>query len=663
MTSPKILDKNWLRQSFMLAPGTMDDEDILRRSTSKGYHKFSDNTLGGGQAINPLPQFSRYTDLKEERLLSIDDQESPSGGLGRWQSENIEDNGVYIHVRCGNPAFNSSTAFFGSFMNSQASSLARTGKTNEFFYALGSAAGFVVSWYMAPVIWVGTLYDILLNKPKTKYYYLRPAMTSYWSAIQNIMNTIMVNKGMLLNQQPGEDLITPSEVEVNYINNLLPDIFTRNGQFDVYNVATRYQRRANKLYRELAQIRARAANPQDLDNKERSYIEGGGFLSAGDRQVSLTGYVEDYMGRPSTNPDELGTVTTVKSTETDGGPDGAAEQANSEVKVGLFEDITESLTSYLSPETLESLVAELNDGGQFITFKVDNPGAIGESFSTSVKESTVASTLNSTSQTARDFRFNFADGNLVGGMIGDTIGAVVGAGQAFVAGIADSLSVSGVASLFGNALVDIPKYWDNSTAQLPRMNYSLQLRQTYGHDLSAVQDMWFQVAALLAMTLPLSTGSQSYTQPFLCEVYCPGRAQSQLCMVDSLSISRGEGSKGWTPGDAPTGVNINISFVDLSSIMHMPITAGFNPLSMVFSPQGIANMLAGDEGAFNDYLATISGLGIAEQIYPLRKLKRNYHLGQAQMNSWLSPSHLASWVGGSSLGRVASGLFAATDKV
>lgn len=667
MASPKILDKDWLRQSFLLTKDTMDELDVVRRKTNKGYHKFSDLTLGGGPAINPLPQFSRYTDPAEDRLVQLGEYQTPSSGTGRWYSENIENNAIYIHIRCGTPAFNSITTFFTSFYNSQASSIARTGKTTDFFYALGQVGGFVVSWLAAPVIWVGTLWNLLQSRPKTKYYYLKPGMPMFWSAVQNIVNSIMVNKGMLLNQQPGEELKGGEYLDVATINKLLPQEFTKNGQFDIFAVSTKYQRRANAMHREIAKRTEASLSTADMGEKEREFLEtGNDFMS--DRGTYLQEYVSRHLAlevnKPTTPFTEIAVVE--KEVITDGGEEGAIGQTSEEVEVGLFDGMVDSLSSYFSSGGMSALreayIAELNDGGQFISFRVDNPGTVSESFSTSVKDSSIAETINSASQSARDFRFNFADGNLSSNFIAKGIGAVMDAGKSVINGALDTLSMSGVASLFGNALVDIPKYWDSSSANLPKMSYSIKLRPTYGDSLSSVQDMWVQLSALLAMSLPLSTGAQSYTQPFLCEVYSQGRAQSRLCMVDSLSITRGTGNVGWTPGHQPLGIDVDISFVDLSSIMHVPITAGFSPWKKVFTPQGLASLFTSDEGAFSDYLATISGLGLADQIYPIRKMKKEYYLNQANMASWLSPYQRAAWVGGWGPSRVLSGLFAATDR-
>ena len=45
-----------------------------------------------------------------------------------------------------------------------------------------------------------------------------------------------------------------------------------------------------------------------------------------------------------------------------------------------------------------------------------------------------------------------------------------------VSGIADSLQMSGLMALSGRGLVDIPKYWESSSCSLPRMDYTIELK-------------------------------------------------------------------------------------------------------------------------------------------------------------------------------------------
>ena len=66
--------------------------------------------------------------------------------MGRYYSEAIDDHNQIIHMRFGVPKFNSMTTFFTSFYNSEASQLARTGRSTSFIFKVGQAIGFVVPY-------------------------------------------------------------------------------------------------------------------------------------------------------------------------------------------------------------------------------------------------------------------------------------------------------------------------------------------------------------------------------------------------------------------------------------------------------------------------------------------------------------------------------------
>lgn len=70
---------------------------------------------------------------------------------------------------------------------------------------------------------------------------------------------------------------------------------------------------------------------------------------------------------------------------------------------------------------IEFAEAEIRDGSQFATFRVNHTGDIGESFSNSAGESQMASKLNGMSSSARAARFSFADGNLSDGPLGSMV--------------------------------------------------------------------------------------------------------------------------------------------------------------------------------------------------------------------------------------------------
>lgn len=657
-------DSQWLRQSFLLPKRTISARDFIRRTYSTGWNKFADTTLGGNQSINPVPQFSRYTDINEQR--KVDGGPGASRGMGRYYSEVFDDNQVLLTVRFGIPAFNSLHRFFGNFYNSDASTLARTGRGNGALYKLGRIAGTVAQVRLLPVLFIAKAFSYLIGRVGTKFYYLKPDMGIYWNSVSSILNTIAANMGFVANMGPwdaSDGTLANTPLSNAGFERLLPEVYSKNGSLNIYAVGTRFQRLADRRYTAIANLVESDVSRDQLGEAIQGVLDDPSMYTYPkpafkDAEEYLDAHFSNRLGTLDVPPSPTPATTVA--------PDGGNINAS-----GLPDESSDNLYGPDGQEdaTLKDfMLAELRDGAQFVTFRVDNPGTTNESFSNSVKESGIANAINGMSGTARDFKFNWANGNMSDGVIGSAIGASVKAVTSVLQGVADSFGAGGLAALMGNAMVDIPKYWESSSANLPRASYTIELRSPYGNDLARFQNLMVPLAMLLAGALPRSTGFQSYTSPYLCEFYVKGRVQSRLAIIDSLEITRGTGNCGFTSDGKPLGIDVTVSFLDLSSVMHMPQTAHFNPAGMLLDPAGAASkFLFPEDSTFSDYLAVLSSMGIADQIYTPRKLRRNLNTAILNFRSWTSQAHFASWVSnggvlfGIRAGRIASALFQAAE--
>jgi hypothetical protein len=219
---------------------------------------------------------------------------------------------------------------------------------------------------------------------------------------------------------------------------------------------------------------------------------------------------------------------------------------------------------------------------------------------------------------------------------------------------------------------------------------------------------------LLAGALPLSTGAQSYTSPFICEFYDKGRMQSRLAIINSLSITRGTASTGFTNDGIPLGIDVTLSFTDLSSVMHMPLSASFNSVftdagqdagviggavaggiagaqaagvagaavgiaigaaggsvagaavgNAVDSAAGVISSIGSlfdDDTVFNDYLAVLASMSMKDQIYGFRKLKARFTRVMTEWDNWFSSAHYASVMGDTIPGRLMVPFYRGTIK-
>lgn len=655
---PLLRDAQWVRQSFLVRKDELERVDQQNRFFSSASLKFVDTAPGGSFAINPPPQFTRYADPPVPGRLS------GSPGLGRYYSEAFDDHSQIISMRFGVPQFNSMTTFFTGFYNTGAGQLARTGRATSAFYYLGRAAGFVVSimsWKLLAVHLLGVGLKFMMQKPTSKYYFLKPAMPLYWNAVTTIVNHIAVNSGIVPRVGgEGQDAINNEyEFDKSALANLhkaLPDVFKEGGGIDVYALANRAQRLARKHYKQWEAANDGATN-MNLTTRMDDYsrvVQNGAGGSLKDDKPDYQTYLDKWFNSQQSKPKE--------SDDGNGVEKIAEKSSDKEAENAGF---------------LDFLQAELDDGAAFANFRVNATGPVSESFSNSVGESEIAQKINSMSSSARSTSFNLAGGNIDDGVVGKAIGGILGAAKDVATGVMDQLNVSGLAMLGGAAFVDIPKHWQSSSASLPRMNYTIQLVSPYGNPISRLINLHLPLAMLLAGALPLSTGKQSYTSPFLCEVYDQGRCQTRLGMIDSLSITRGVGNLGFNADNQCLAIDVSFSIVDMSSVLHMPISEGISLTNMAAGAVagGLAGGAAGaaagaavasgvfdDDTVFSDYMAVLGGMGLADQIYSIRKLKLNLTRKLADFDRWTSPAFYASFIGDTPPARLVSAFYKGVDR-
>lgn len=680
-----LRDINWVRQSFLvptddLNKPLLEEKELRNRTFTTARFKFVDTTPGGNLCINPPPQFTRNADIKVNNIFTPKNetgapvQSTGSRGLGRYYSEAIDDNMRIISMRFGVPQFNSLTTFFTGFYNSDAAALAKTGRAGGLIHSFFQAATFVVTMMSLPLLFLnlaGNAYRFISGNPSSKYYYLKPTMPLYWNAVNTIVNTIAVNKGIMprafsddTRNKYGDNRFLFTKSDLERFKSLMPDTFMDDG-IDVYALSTRAQRLARRVYAQMDKVYKDLADGK-LKNGDivaaLEDIERNGMSIPAKDYVSVTRLpgllakwittVQGYVvpGAALANAAVKVTADAIEKKEQTSGADGGPSDETSK-----SQEISGSLGVEVLPQSeadiagwQEYLDAELDDGSTFISFRIDAEGPVSESFSNTVGESDIQSKFNGMSGDSRSTSFSFAGGNLVGGSVaGDIFQSVMGTVVDAVSGIRNGLQLSGLAALGGSAFVDIPQHWQSSVAQLPSMNYSFTLTSPYGNKISQLTNIYIPLAMILAAALPLSTGKQSYTSPFLVELYDRGRAQTRLGIIDSLSISRGTANLGFNNSGEAMAIEVQFSVKDLSTVMHMPIVKGMsllNPTAGVFD----------DDNTFTDYMAAISGMTLQEQIYTGDKFKLALTRWNSAFQSWKSPARWMQLAGDTSIARLAS---------
>lgn len=698
-----MLDRHWVRKTFFLSGEDVERSDF--RLATQASQKFTDSRLGGNWTINNPPQFTRYADPRESGLNSKNDwyvhSEGNYLGMGHYYSEAIDDTRQEIAMQFGVPQYNGMLTFFTGFYDNEASVMANEG-LGVIGYYIGRIAGFIVGLPFLPLIMIGDAVRFFLTRPSSKYYYMRETMPLYWNRVNVIANGIAVNMGLVpkvfgaLKPTDGatptpigeEDEDRPEEYRA-YFANAAQDIFLKGGGIDVYALANKTQRMADRRFLALqnhlkngetedeVQIMNRLKDQHAFDKFQDPGPDNPGLKPGEENTRGIREHLSDFFENRQNlngigNAKQFQTdsraqqdVSTLKAEQPAGG-DAAQTSQNADAAKASTPNTTQrsrwvqgkeklAVDAIKNPDIpgsagdyqqtieygkgkpddtsfMEYYMADRRDGSKFVRFRVDYGGSVSESFSNSTGDSGIQGTINSTSSSARSARFTFSDGNTGVGPVDALLNGVKG----LIAGGLDSLQVSGLMSLAGSAFVDIPKVWQGSSANLPSASYTIELRSPYGNHMSRFINLYVPLACLLAGVLPLSTGKQSYTSPFLCQLWQRGRVQTRLGMIDSLSITRGAGGLGWNNNNECLAIDVSFSVTDLSSIMHAPIDTGFS----IFRPW--RGLLQDNDDPFNDYMAVLGNLSMADQIYTLRKLILNLTRKSNQIDAYFTKAHAAS---------------------
>lgn len=632
-----LLDKDWVKHAFSVNDMELiEPVDIINRYWSSASDKFTDTRLGANIGINCRPQFTRYADLRVKgRLAGRNDvtlgATKGNFGLGRYYSEAIDDPSQTIYMRFGVPQFNSLTNFLSRAFDSEQTVLARTGRAPSIFYDIAKGAGTLAAVVAFPAISLTIIFGKVINsfftRPTSKFYTLKPTMHLYWSAVNLLANTLAINMGILpkiMGSDDSQKIGQPFKLDQEYlsaIHQIMPDVFSNQNYFDIYALANKAQRLANQLF------------VNDFDELEK----GTATSYTGYVKKDLTGngthstYVSDKNSNASisariNNMLMFGYYKSEDSedrAEVDPRIDPNSEKGDEKKDTSWFQDFVNHLDS------------EFRDGSEYAVFKVEHTGSVSESFSNSTAESDLSQKMNSVSSQFRQARFSLADGNIIGG-VGEVLGDVLGGVKDVVMGALDGATFGFsnlIAGLAGSGYMDIPNNWQSSSASLPRSSYTMKLISPYGNPISRMQNIIIPLSMILAGVLPLSTGKQSYTSPFLCQLFDRGRCQKRLAIIESVNITRGTSSLPFDLKGSALAIDITFTVVDLSSIMHMPLSTG----KLLQT-----DMTLDEDNILSDYLAVLAGQDIYTQIYPLAKAKLNVAKRIMQVNKLTSPAYWSS---------------------
>lgn len=690
-----IRDADWVSNSFMMARDNLDERYVNYSTISSADVKFADTRIGGNVAINNPPAYTRYADPRVVGLNRDNRYTSTiPRGMGRYYSEQLDDNAHRIYMRFGVPSYRGMLAFFTGMGNLEAALLARTGRVSPMFY-IGRVVGIVVSIRFAPVVLIGAVIRMALNRGSSKYYSLKPTMTTYWNRVNFIANNFAVSMGLISKFEPMdsnterdykeldiEDVGSANDTKtlVAKAHRMAPEIFRARGGVDVYFMANRYQMLAD-AYRKIIEERiGKASSEEQIKQRIAALLSEQQLAGTAYQPKEFTTLRDEWHNSQMGNVDhtEVSGDAWANSTQSSlskalagelSGTAITADQANSATPAELnaqgqaqpieatatYSDTTTaasdtpSMMDYYATENgtlvkkkgwLSKIVdmnkASFNEGYQFVAFNVEHTGPVSASFSNSTRESDISSKINGFSSQAASLRFSFSQGTT--GIPG--IDAITNGIKEFGAGVLSGLEIGGLVSLAGSSFVDIPEHWESSSATMPSETYNIKLRSPYGNKLSRFINLYVPLAMILAGALPISHGRQSFGSPFICELYSEGRNVVRLGIMDGVTVTHGTGNLGFNRANEPLAFDVSFTVKDLSRVMHAPIDTFGGLLSNLFM-RGVFD----DDSRFNDYVSTVTAVSLADMTSNTQRVLRNLALRAAQWESFWSTSHLsmAAW--------------------
>lgn len=288
----------------------------------------------------------------------------------------------------------------------------------------------------------------------------------------------------------------------------------------------------------------------------------------------------------------------------------------------------------------DSLIGGMLGGTDFIGFRIERTVDSSENISNQTGQSAIAQKLNQRAAEKMSQNRDLGNGWVaMGKNLVDLTGKIKAAMGAFNKETAIDLGLQVVS---GAGMYDIPEVWQDSTFSRS-YNFTVKLRSRYGDPVSIFQSEYIPLAMLLAAALPRAVGKNTYTSPFLIRAYCKGMFSVPLGIIDNMSIRRGAPEFGWNYTQLPLEIEVSFTIKDLSPSFF--VTMG----DLKFLD------IIGRNDNMQEYIATLSGIGLSERYYLLVNIRRRFAAWwHIQKTTKFSPIYWGGSFGRSALPRAIS---------
>jgi hypothetical protein len=566
--------------------------DSTAMPTYFSKRKCRDSSLGGNDAINPLPQFSMDDDIAHP--YTPKEYGAPIS-MGQVYSENYDDTQQILYLGFGIPAFTDLASFWGGAVDMDLAGFVNKGSgitLEKIGYLIGSAPIRLIKIATIPWKFLGAMANTLEQVPVGKYYSFSSQMPMYFRFVNTILVMLATNMNMMgsASDYPGTGSTTSGATPLGLVEGGTKSTDNMNSMSDVF--------------------RNRGLDMARIMSKRYLYENGNqGLINNRYTDQSLFDAAAVDNGNGVASPPDAKTTTNQSS---------STATPSSDTLPGF--DGGNSVKSYFKKQWFDAFALGVKDaiydGHLFIGFRIDKGMGASESFSNSTGESQIAQVANAKFQEGRDAAFDTMNGSFGSGALGSTLDGVVSGAKGLLEGLMGTLKLDPLAAtLTGEARIDIPEVWMNSSFSRSA-SFSLTCLAPYGDFETIFQSEYVPLACILAGALPRGTGQSSHSSPFICQAYCRGVFASPLCMIESLEVTRGADQFGFSAARLPLKLSIHVGLKDLSPIMAMNLGGD----------RGICEELLGFDDSFQEYMLTLAGTGLRERLAPFKALKRKWDI-------------------------------------
>lgn len=617
-----------------------------------------DTSLGGNDALNCYWSYNEDDDIVHPQTAYNRDMADNYGvalkGMGRVYAENIQKYQQILYMNFGVPVYKGAiTSLFGG-----SSARARViNRGNTIFANVGYFTGTIIKIALAfpllPLYGLMFLSDLFNAFPVSKYFEHRTAMPLYYKFCNMLIAHMAVNLGLY---RATEEAIKTATGALGTATNAVTKLatfglagtsFTGEGvNIDSKKTDDSKIPGGTKLYDTtltgvpdilkngpdmLAIMAKRALKLRAYDKSLSGTLKDEMFQTT---DSLLTEWYKNTADDDSTEYNKIsahlaqlkerysaeqrsGNVATLATLEKEMQAlqlrleEIASKPGSLAKKLGGFKNIFGMTMNMAFGTALQSI--------DYIGFKVEKSTSVSESVGNTTSPLEVANSINGKASEAASRRDSLM-GMFLSGRSGvpgvDQVAQFMGS---FLNTLADAVGAGNMVNIVtGNGYADIPERWQSSSFS---RSYSveIQLRARYADPVSWLQSVGIPLCCILAGCMPRGIGGSMYTSPFLVRCYCKGMFSIPTGIIESCSMTRGGAEFGWSINRLPLAIDVNLGIKDLSPILYIGMDTDAN-------------------SGMDEYMSTLTGLGLFERAFYFPALLRKWNRALLiKRNTWANP--------------------------